>query len=517
MVAHTVDQLSEVEWGEAHRVLLSLSYGKTTSETYPIAIEYLREGLREQIEDVLPVSVVDEIEDNLTNTDGGTLRRLGRTLDVDNFLLVDIWAIGFRRLDEWLASALEFQAEAYVSVNLFLFGTQEGHYFWSEAIVETHKGAYTADVATIPTVEPSRKVESYPVLGEPYTLLLRPGVTHRELVWSPDSQVLLFWSGALEEVGGRHRLVGNIWLSDLSGRAHQLTWLSALENPWTYVFLPDGERIILVTNNKVIKVIDRDGQILRSMSVAPFSVGHSGFKPVPGKRDLLAMAGGTGSSTDHPDGLWVIALDSETFHPFAELYNGGQPLVRLVKERFLLGPEFIHLDSDFSWSADGQAIVFSTLQLPVSNVWHRTFLRFDLGSRALAFVGAVDAGAIAGLAFSPGADRAAFAIVEDNACLLTIVGVRENPVRVNDAGCAFVPAWSPDGAWIAYAYTTGKGSPVEVWLVSADGSGPRSIADIQAESIGGLAWSPDGRHLALSARVGGDAGIWILPIVRGGQ
>jgi TolB protein len=52
------------------------------------------------------------------------------------------------------------------------------------------------------------------------------------------------------------------------------------------------------------------------------------------------------------------------------------------------------------------------------------------------------------------------------------------------------PAWSPDGSLLAY---TATGRTDWVWLVNADGSAPRALAE-------GLqpAWSPDGRRLAFA-------------------
>jgi len=56
----------------------------------------------------------------------------------------------------------------------------------------------------------------------------------------------------------------------------------------------------------------------------------------------------------------------------------------------------------------------------------------------------------------------------------------------------FDPTWSPDGARIAYR-SERNGDP-EIWLMNADGSGQRRLAD-------GLspAWSPDGLRIAYAS------------------
>ena len=66
------------------------------------------------------------------------------------------------------------------------------------------------------------------------------------------------------------------------------------------------------------------------------------------------------------------------------------------------------------------------------------------------------------------------------------------------------PVWSPDGRTIAFARTypadPGEVGPdrTELYLMNADGSGQRKLA----ENAYQIAWSPDGRRLAVPARDG---------------
>jgi TolB protein len=61
------------------------------------------------------------------------------------------------------------------------------------------------------------------------------------------------------------------------------------------------------------------------------------------------------------------------------------------------------------------------------------------------------------------------------------------------------PAWSPDGAWIAFRRkeldgpnaTLGK----QIWIMRGDGSGSRALTSDPAFDHGQPAWSPDGRYL----------------------
>jgi Tol biopolymer transport system component len=57
------------------------------------------------------------------------------------------------------------------------------------------------------------------------------------------------------------------------------------------------------------------------------------------------------------------------------------------------------------------------------------------------------------------------------------------------------PAWTPDGRWITYSTGTG-----EIKQVHPDGSGTETIADLPGQEVRDLTWSPDGKHLAYSAR-----------------
>lgn len=56
------------------------------------------------------------------------------------------------------------------------------------------------------------------------------------------------------------------------------------------------------------------------------------------------------------------------------------------------------------------------------------------------------------------------------------------------------PAWTPDGRWITYATDDG-----EIKRIRPDGSGKRTIADLDGQEVRDLMWSPDGEHLTYSA------------------
>src|SRR3982750_2272724 len=85
------------------------------------------------------------------------------------------------------------------------------------------------------------------------------------------------------------------------------------------------------------------------------------------------------------------------------------------------------------------------------------------------------------------------------------------------------PAPSPDGAWTVFSVTAPsydeKEQSSDLWIVPNDGSAePRQITfNKSAESD--VAWSPDSRRIAFSAKREGDdaAQIYILDVTSGGE
>jgi dipeptidyl aminopeptidase/acylaminoacyl peptidase len=71
------------------------------------------------------------------------------------------------------------------------------------------------------------------------------------------------------------------------------------------------------------------------------------------------------------------------------------------------------------------------------------------------------------------------------------------------------PRWSPDGRRLAFASSRGgeekdKKAPANLYVIPAQGGEPRKLTDLK-ESVEAIAWSPDSRRLAFTARVRDEA------------
>ena len=97
-------------------------------------------------------------------------------------------------------------------------------------------------------------------------------------------------------------------------------------------------------------------------------------------------------------------------------------------------------------------------------------------------------------------------LVQPDGELRLITGLGDG-ASVGGAG----PVWSPDGRQIAFGPSVvGSGVFPQVWVVRADGTEQRMIAQLDAEEFSLPSWSPDGRHLVYGdATPPGDRRIWL--------
>jgi Tol biopolymer transport system component len=78
----------------------------------------------------------------------------------------------------------------------------------------------------------------------------------------------------------------------------------------------------------------------------------------------------------------------------------------------------------------------------------------------------------------------------------------------NNSGCAFQPAWSPDGTKIAFSSFAGGTN--EIWTMNADGSNETKITSTGASQF--PAWSPDGTKIAFMSFSGRTNDIYTINV-----
>lgn len=101
--------------------------------------------------------------------------------------------------------------------------------------------------------------------------------------------------------------------------------------------------------------------------------------------------------------------------------------------------------------------------------------------------------------------------------LATATRTQISPAVVMDDS---VPAWSPDGQWIAFGRRQVRtNASRQVWLMGADGRNPVALTDDVALNAGPPQWSADGRFLLFQRfnqqAPNADPGIWLLEIATG--
>jgi Tol biopolymer transport system component len=220
--------------------------------------------------------------------------------------------------------------------------------------------------------------------------------------------------------------------------------------------------------------------------------------PMAAPRRLSAAAWALGGIAAGAAGVWLIA-GATMRQPDSRREVSLQRLTELP------GPE---LQPDIS--PDGRQVVFASAAAGNRDVY---LLRVG-GARAINLTqdsSTDDQQA----AFSPDGERIAFRSERDGGGIFIMGATGESVRRVTSGG--FDPAWSPDGASLAYsteavADPSSRNVQAELWTVEiASGKETRLT---EGDAVQG-AWSPDGSRIAYWANTGGQRDVWTIPS-RGG-
>lgn len=281
-------------------------------------------------------------------------------------------------------------------------------------------------------------------------------------------------NAAMCQVYGLHDSPNGRWIAvdmDCATGSHTLLLevdtgqtCQAEPQPWQESFFlnwaPDGESFLLrvdpIGDDLILLVNARSGRF-EQMDVPPFTYDVT-FSP-DGKRVLYALSRGLGFGSE----VWIMDR------------NGRN------REQIITDPA--HIIAYPRWSPNGEAIAY--IRMPDSNV------PFTIGELVLA-------------------DES---------------GRNERVIAQADAGHGYPPVWSPDGRQVAFVV---RENPEEsaadvaalylesnIYLAEAALGSVRAVTRFEGALTEAPAWSPDGAWLAFSTNAGGMPDIWLVEVASG--
>lgn len=310
--------------------------------------------------------------------------------------------------------------------------------------------------------------------GSPRRLTHHPG-TDGYPAWSPDGRSLAFVR--------RHE--GRCALLQVPADGGVERHLGACHEPMGLDWSPDGRLLIYPD---------------RPHAEAPYRIVS------------LSLAGGATRTVTSP-AAGTVGDVAAAFAPGGEVLAFLRSPVLGVEDVYLTGlsggtPRRLTHDSlkvhGLDWTADGRHLVFASNRGGLFSLW---MVPASGGEPRWLGVGGGDVEAP-----SAAGKRGRIASElwrEDTNVYRLDLTAGGAPVRLAAANrWDWHPAVSPDGTRLAFL--SDRSGSSEVWLASVDGDEPRQVTALGGPYVTGLAWAPDGDRLALEARPGGNADIFLL-------
>jgi Tol biopolymer transport system component len=292
---------------------------------------------------------------------------------------------------------------------------------------------------------------------------------------------------------------GVLWVMNPDGSGQRrLSPGTAHDGPWS----PDGQKIAFVDDG--IYVINADGSGLESLA-----------SPLPGRCD--GRANWDSGPAWSPAGR-AIAF-TRRFCGFFDGVNTAISEIHVInvdgsEQRLLTRHQARDNDPpELAWSPLGNEIAF--VSRPDGDLEIYAVNADGSEQRRLTRNGVRDSNPV----WSPDGRKIAY---ESNWQLWVINADGSGRHRLTqNGGRNFNPAWSPDGRRIAFERRLGRYQEVnwcsgcggalafEVWIMNADGSGPRRLTPDSARNRA-PSWSPDGRKIAFVSNRDGNQEIYVM-------
>lgn len=301
--------------------------------------------------------------------------------------------------------------------------------------------------------------------GGAFTRLLADNAKHAWPMWTPDGQTLFFMS----DKSGTE----NLWrMPAAGGSAQQVTQFT------------DGRLLYpaIAANGSAI-VFERDFAIWRADlatgKAAPVAIALRGASAVEAPKhinlnnyDRLALS---------PDGQKVAVIGHGEI--FAGSVKDGGPAQRITTSA---GAE-----REVAWSSDSKRLLYVT-----EHGLDHLLAEYDVEAQRETLL--TRDGIASAIAYAPDGKQAVYVRGKDELHLVTLGAAPADRVLFKGAvatdGQGSVPAWSPDGKWVAFPVTDSR-SFTNIWVVPAAGGEARPVSFLGNGNLGRISWSPDGTYL----------------------